>query len=183
MLENGRGQVRTPKQVFDLPCIIRLAYMVKRPFVKRKLSKKEVLLLDRHTCQYCGQRGPELTMDHVRPRRQGGQQTWENIVSACIPCNHRKAGTDAQRGGNDAAEAAQGPIPQPPTTCFTGAPFWMSGKSSFPGRWTEAGESRLLSAARRDRDVQHQRFQPQAGVDVAVKRVEGLGHSADDPAI
>ena len=113
MLENGRGQVRTPKQVFDLPCIIRLAYMVKRPFVKRKLSKKEVLLRDRHTCQYCGQRGPELTMDHVRPqaaRRAADVGEHRQRLHTVQP---PEGGTDAQRGGNDAAEAAQGPIPQP----------------------------------------------------------------------
>ena len=113
MLENGRGQVRTARQVFDLPCIIRLAYMVKRPFVKRKLSKKEVLLRDRHTCQYCGQRGPELTMDHVRPRRQGGQQTWENIVSACIPCNHRKAGRTPREAGMMLLKLPKAPYPSP----------------------------------------------------------------------
>ena len=86
-LENGRGQIRSAREVFDLPSIIRLVYMVKKPFVKRKLSKKEVFLRDRHTCQYCGERNKVLTLDHVRPRRQGGQQTWENIVSACILCN------------------------------------------------------------------------------------------------
>ena len=113
LLENGRGQVRSATQVFDLPCIIRLVYMVKRPFVKRKLSKKEVLLRDRHTCQYCGQRNIELTMDHVRPRRQGGKQTWENIVSACIPCNHRKAGRTPHQAGMKLLKIPKAPYPSP----------------------------------------------------------------------
>ncbi len=105
--------MRSATQVFDLPCIIRLVYMVKRPFVKRKLSKKEVLLRDRHTCQYCGLRNLELTMDHVRPRRLGGKQTWENIVSACIPCNHRKAGRTPYQAGMKLLKAPKAPYPSP----------------------------------------------------------------------
>jgi 5-methylcytosine-specific restriction endonuclease McrA len=31
-------------------------------------------------------------MDHVVPRSQGGLTTWENVVTACRECNHRKGG-------------------------------------------------------------------------------------------
>ena len=112
-LENGRGQIRSAREVFDLPSIIRLVYMVKKPFVKRKLSKKEVFLRDRHTCQYCGARNKVLTLDHVRPRRQGGQQTWENIVSACIPCNHNKAGRTPREAGMTLLKLPKAPYPSP----------------------------------------------------------------------
>ena len=112
-LENGRGQIRSAREVFDLPSIIRLAYMVKKPFVRRKLSKKEVFLRDRHTCQYCGERNKVLTVDHVRPRRQGGQQTWENIVSACIPCNHSKAGRTPREAGMTLLRLPKAPYPSP----------------------------------------------------------------------
>ncbi len=54
LLENHRGQVRTVSTVIDVPSIIRLAYLVKRPFAPRKLSKKEIFLRDKYTCQYCG---------------------------------------------------------------------------------------------------------------------------------
>ena len=37
-----------------------------------------------------------LTLDHVIPRHRGGQHTWDNLVSACKPCNHRKAGHTPQ---------------------------------------------------------------------------------------
>ena len=112
-LENGRGQIRSAREVFDLPSIIRLVYMVKKPFVKRKLSKKEVFLRDRHMCQYCGERNKVLTLDHVRPRRQGGQQTWENIVSACIPCNHNKAGRTPREAGMTLLKLPKAPYPSP----------------------------------------------------------------------
>ena len=113
LLENGRGQVHSVREVFDLPSIIRLVYMVKRPFAKRKLSKKEVLLRDRHTCQYCGQKNKVLTLDHVIPRRQGGNQSWENIVSACIPCNHRKAGRTPREAGMTLLRRPKAPYPSP----------------------------------------------------------------------
>lgn len=31
-------------------------------------------------------------MDHVLPRSQGGHTVWENVVTACRECNHRKGG-------------------------------------------------------------------------------------------
>jgi hypothetical protein len=33
-----------------------------------------------------------LTLDHVVPRHRGGGHSWENLVSACRNCNHRKGG-------------------------------------------------------------------------------------------
>ncbi|MCS7051737.1 MAG: HNH endonuclease, partial [Thermomicrobium sp.] len=42
--------------------------------------------------QYCGVRTHDLTIDHVIPRSRGGPHTWENVVSACRTCNHRKGG-------------------------------------------------------------------------------------------
>ena len=53
-----------------------------------------VLTRDRETCQYCSvQPGrSHLTVDHVLPRSRGGLTTWENVVTACRDCNHRKGG-------------------------------------------------------------------------------------------
>jgi len=113
LLTNGQGQVFSVHAVFDLPSVVRLVYMVKRPFAKRKLSKKEVLLRDRHTCQYCGDKAMDLTLDHVVPRRQGGLQSWENIVSACIPCNHNKAGRTPSEAGLTLLKRPKAPYPSP----------------------------------------------------------------------
>ncbi|MDA1128037.1 MAG: HNH endonuclease [Chloroflexi bacterium] len=92
LLENHRGELHSVNDIFEAPSIIRLAYMVKRPFLPRKLSKKELFLRDRFTCQYCGKKAPDLTLDHVIPRRQNGAHTWENVVAACSRCNLHKAG-------------------------------------------------------------------------------------------
>ena len=91
-LENHRAQLHTVSSVIEAPSIIRLVYLVRRPLLPRKLSKREVFLRDRFTCQYCGKKGQDLTVDHVVPRRQGGGHAWENVVAACNRCNLRKAG-------------------------------------------------------------------------------------------
>ena len=89
---NGRGVVRTPSNAFACPSIIRLGRMVRRPRPRVKLTKREVFRRDEQTCQYCGQNTHQLTIDHVVPRRRGGDHTWSNVVAACAPCNRRKGG-------------------------------------------------------------------------------------------
>ncbi len=93
MLENGSGFIHSTSAEFPIPSVIRLASMVKRPYhVSRKLTRLEIFRRDEYTCQYCGRKTRQLTLDHVIPRYRGGQHTWENIVSACAACNRRKAG-------------------------------------------------------------------------------------------
>lgn len=93
MLENGVGFIHTTSYDFPVPSVIRLPYLVKRPFrADRKLTRLEIFNRDQHTCQYCGKETRQLTLDHVIPRYRGGQHTWENVVSCCIACNRRKAG-------------------------------------------------------------------------------------------
>ena len=93
MLENGVGFIHTTSHDFPVPSVIRLPYLIKRPFrAERKLTRLEVFNRDKYTCQYCGKQTRQLTLDHVIPRYRGGQHTWENVVSACIACNRRKAG-------------------------------------------------------------------------------------------
>jgi 5-methylcytosine-specific restriction endonuclease McrA len=72
--------------------VIRLQYQVRRPRPRVKLSRREIFARDRHTCQYCGRQGHDLTLDHIVPRHRGGGHTWENLVTACKSCNHRKGG-------------------------------------------------------------------------------------------
>ena len=88
------------------PSVIRLVYMIKRPRPKVKLTRKEIFIRDEHTCQYCGRRSSDLTLDHIHPRSKGGPHTWLNLVSACKQCNHRK-------GGKSLAEARMKLLRQP----------------------------------------------------------------------
>ena len=99
MLENGVGFIRSANDLFPIPSVIKLAYMIKRPRPQRKLTRFEIFNRDQYTCQYCGRKTRQLTIDHIIPRYRGGQQTWENMVSACIPCNRRKAGRTPREAG------------------------------------------------------------------------------------
>ena len=92
MLENGLGYIHSSSDLFPIPSVIKLATMVRRPRTERKLTRFGVFHRDHYTCQYCGKTSHQLTIDHVVPRLQGGEHTWENVVSACADCNRRKAG-------------------------------------------------------------------------------------------
>ncbi len=92
IIENGRGYLHTPSALFEIPSVIRLIYLIRRPRPQGRLTRREVFLRDRFSCQYCGKQTKELTLDHVLPRHRGGGHHWENVVAACKGCNHRKAG-------------------------------------------------------------------------------------------
>jgi 5-methylcytosine-specific restriction endonuclease McrA len=96
VLEHGHGALRTPSLSFPLPSVIRLIQMIRRPRPQVRLTRRELFQRDGYTCQYCGKAGRDLTIDHVMPRHRGGKHTWENLVSACKSCNHRKAGRTPQ---------------------------------------------------------------------------------------
>jgi 5-methylcytosine-specific restriction endonuclease McrA len=92
VLEHGIGYIRTPSLAYPRPSVIRLVYLIKRPRPRVRLTRREVFIRDHFTCQYCGLKTRDLTLDHVVPRHRGGKHVWENLVSACRSCNHRKGG-------------------------------------------------------------------------------------------
>ena len=65
--------VHTVTDIFERPDVIRLVYMVKRPLQRRKMSRNEIFTRDNQTCQYCGTRASDMTIDHIRPRCKGGE--------------------------------------------------------------------------------------------------------------
>src|SRR6516225_8203363 len=89
--ENGH-HLHAARIAMPVPSVIRLLEYRRIPHQTRALSRKNILLRDRNTCQYCGVvlSSSELTLDHVVPRSRGGSSTWENLVACCHPCNHRK---------------------------------------------------------------------------------------------
>ncbi|KAJ0252493.1 hypothetical protein HA466_0116860 [Hirschfeldia incana] len=77
---------------FYIPAVLRVPHLlqvVKRRRVKNSLSRKNILLRDDYTCQYCSSR-ENLTIDHVIPISRGGEWTWQNLVAACSRCNSKK---------------------------------------------------------------------------------------------
>lgn len=92
IVETSREVIRSASRVFPLPSVIRLVNFIRRPRPKVRLTRREVFERDGWQCQYCGKVTRDLTLDHVVPRHRGGEHSWENLVSACRACNHRKAG-------------------------------------------------------------------------------------------
>ena len=100
MLENGYGNIHSVDAEFPVPSVIRLGSMARRPRrTSRKLTRLEIFNRDHFTCQYCGKETKHLTLDHVIPRFRDGPHTWENVVSACMPCNRSKAGMTPHEAG------------------------------------------------------------------------------------
>ncbi|MCG8692256.1 MAG: HNH endonuclease [Minwuiales bacterium] len=89
--------VHSPSFEMRLPSVISLKQYVK-PALYPAFTRFNVFLRDKFQCQYCG--SPEdLTFDHVVPRSHGGVTRWDNVLTACAPCNSRKGGrTPAQCG-------------------------------------------------------------------------------------
>ena len=92
VVEYDHQEIRTPSSAYRAPSVIRLQHMIRRPRPRVRLSRREVFARDGHVCQYCGRQGGDMTLDHVVPRHRGGAHTWENLVTACKSCNHRKGG-------------------------------------------------------------------------------------------
>jgi 5-methylcytosine-specific restriction endonuclease McrA len=83
-------EVHSPTRSLKLPSVIALRQFV-RPNEYPAFTRFNLFLRDRFNCVYCGSH-KELTFDHVIPRAQGGRTTWENVATACAPCNLKKGG-------------------------------------------------------------------------------------------
>lgn len=85
------GRLRSPNLILEIPTQIRMRVGDSdRTWKPPSVTRHEVLKRDQHRCQYCGSKR-RLTLDHVLPQSRGGRHTWNNVVTACEPCNQRKA--------------------------------------------------------------------------------------------
>ena len=93
--------VASARKTLRLPSVIRLLEYRRIPHQARALSRKNILMRDRYTCQYCHKTMPsgELTLDHVIPRSRAGETAWENLVACCHPCNNRKGSRTPEEAG------------------------------------------------------------------------------------
>ena len=70
-------EVRSPNARMKLPSVIALKQYV-RPSQFPAFTRFNLFLRDRFACQYCGS--------------GSGRTTWENVATACAPCNLKKGG-------------------------------------------------------------------------------------------
>src|SRR5574337_726483 len=67
--EHNHRELHSAREAIAVPSVIRLLAYRHIPQQTRALSRKNILLRDRNTCQFCGRPFPasELTLDHVVP--------------------------------------------------------------------------------------------------------------------
>jgi 5-methylcytosine-specific restriction endonuclease McrA len=82
--------IRTVTESYPLPSIVRLPFFVRVEYRNALLSRKNLFRRNEFRCQYCGRKDVALTLDHVMPKSRGGEESWENLVAACKPCNTKK---------------------------------------------------------------------------------------------
>ena len=107
LVENYDVTVHSPSIELEVPSVVALKRYISfngRP----AFTRYNIYLRDGFACQYCGDgfSTNELTFDHVQPKSRGGRTEWENVVSACAPCNIKKA--------NRTPFEAHMPLIQPP---------------------------------------------------------------------
>ncbi|HEX6940448.1 MAG TPA: HNH endonuclease [Longimicrobiales bacterium] len=97
---------RSEREELPAPLVIRLVRYVHVPRkFRRQVTNTFLFARDRYTCQYCGRhraelRGREfLTRDHVVPLSRGGGNGWDNVLTACSPCNNRKGNRLPEEAG------------------------------------------------------------------------------------
>ena len=95
------SSVHSARNSVHVPSVIRLLEYRRIPRQTRALSRKNILMRDRYTCQYCLKtlNSGELTLDHVIPRSRAGETTWENLVACCHYCNNRKGNRTPEEAG------------------------------------------------------------------------------------
>jgi 5-methylcytosine-specific restriction endonuclease McrA len=99
--------VHSPSMEMRLPSVISLKEYVHQDRAPA-FTRFNLFLRDGFKCNYCG--APEdLTFDHVVPRSRGGKTTWENIVTACSPCNLKKGGRSLKEAHMTPRRAARRP--------------------------------------------------------------------------
>lgn len=98
-------EIRSAGNVLATPKVIRLVKFVDVPFAMapEHFTRLGVLRRDDYTCGYCGERGNanDMTHDHIVPRSRGGLDEWMNAITACRPCNARKADQTPEEAGMD----------------------------------------------------------------------------------
>lgn len=98
------------REDYLLPTVIRLRQFVRVPYKQMPLTRRNLFHRDGHRCQYCGYSGDRLSVDHVIPRSRGGGDTWDNVTTACLPCNVRKGNRTPREAGMPLARQPHRPL-------------------------------------------------------------------------
>lgn len=123
--------VKTVRFDIAVPRIIRLFGYERLPAQSVKLNRRNLFARDRNQCQYCGKHFPtaDLSIDHVLPRAQGGGESWENLVCACLWCNAKKGGRTPEQANMKLFRPVKRPKRNPLITLRLGSEKYQSWKT------------------------------------------------------
>lgn len=99
VLSNYNDKVHSPTVSLELPSVIKIKTYIKNNSMSVEISRKNILVRDNYTCQYCETYSNALTVDHIIPKFRGGQDIWENLVGACKNCNQKKGTRTPEEAG------------------------------------------------------------------------------------
>ena len=112
VIEELEQHLHSATDTYPWPHVIRLITYVRVPrAVQRKISRRALFARDGWRCVYCGSTAGRLTLDHVVPRSRGGESVWENVVTACAPCNLRKGNRTLEESGLSLHKPPRAPAP------------------------------------------------------------------------
>jgi len=128
--------------LFYFPSVVVLNNYIRKREFRVSPSRNTIFYRDKYTCQYCHKRFPKsrLTLDHVTPKSQGGDKSWNNLVTSCSACNQKKADKSLEEIGFKLLKQ-----PTPPTSQFWSSPEWLVSKvgNNVPKEWEKfLGERR-----------------------------------------
>jgi len=124
MVKPANGLViHAARERIPVPSVVRLMVYARRPPARVRLNRRSILIRDDYTCQYCGYRGPGLTIDHVIPKDKGGKTDWDNLVACCTRCNSKKGNRTPEEAGMTLRKKPRKPAYLPLTTSLMNAKF------------------------------------------------------------
>ncbi|MEN3045113.1 MAG: HNH endonuclease [Candidatus Hydrothermales bacterium] len=92
-------KIRSCYLEINVPSVIRIKRYVNYRPKEVPINKRNIIKRDKSTCQYCGKKSNDMTIDHVIPKDKGGKDTWENLVTCCKDCNMKKANRTPKEAG------------------------------------------------------------------------------------
>ncbi len=131
ILDEYDSYVRSVNQEFKIPAVVRLLDFARVKYNPNvKFSKTNVFIRDHYTCAYCGKTFAkhQLTIDHIVPVSYGGLKKWENVITACRPCNAKKGNRTPEKAGMKMHFQ-----PKKPVAAY--ASYWYSHMQSMPDCW------------------------------------------------
>ena len=119
--ELGEGQaewIRLVRQRLLVPRIVRLTRFDRVYYQPLRFNRRNLFARDKQRCQYCARQLTlsQMSLDHVLPRSQGGDTSWENIVCCCVKCNTTKGNRTPKQANMELQQQPQKPTLHPQMT-------------------------------------------------------------------